>query len=338
MNAPERIRVTCPHCQRRLRVRGDMVGKQIRCPNTSCGSSLNVLPDPPLLEELEELEELDPLPSTGRLPRWVWIAVPVGVAGLLAVLGLVLMLNMGKGGLAESTQVSERKMDTGAKKDKADARPADTRPADTSPEPKRDKQADDGNKKGPPDEKKQEEPKPSQPLWPRAVVAKLEFVVSAKTDTQAKLDESKFPKIPFNKQKVADHLAKAQTLVVNEKLSSARRMIEARFWIAGRDKLRVTMNLYIESEDTWPTGQVPFSMRIHGVRLPVEPFGQLGKIPFMLALAQMNQITEDVYDLVLVGEKVDAEGKIEGKLMGKMIGGGTITDIPFELKPDEFKP
>jgi hypothetical protein len=46
MSAVDLIRVTCPHCRTRLRVKGHLAGRKIRCPNQACGKGIDVAQAP----------------------------------------------------------------------------------------------------------------------------------------------------------------------------------------------------------------------------------------------------------------------------------------------------
>lgn len=61
MDGIEFVRVTCPNCGKRLRVKAALIGKQARCPNPQCGVPIRIAPDSSASGELHHT----PQPTLG---------------------------------------------------------------------------------------------------------------------------------------------------------------------------------------------------------------------------------------------------------------------------------
>ncbi len=81
MNEADSIPLTCPNprCQKRLRVRAQLAGKQVRCPETSCGQVIDV--------PMPRQRQINTGTSRDVRPRWRWFVVGVLLGMALGAAG-----------------------------------------------------------------------------------------------------------------------------------------------------------------------------------------------------------------------------------------------------------
>jgi hypothetical protein len=189
-------------------------------------------------------------------------------------------------------------------------------------------------KQGAPQQKaKKGVPQPSRPkIWPRVQVAKLVLTIPKGADLDSPLDEAKFPKVTFDEKQFGRHLAKAVEAVGKGDFRQAGFRVEAR--TSSSSAVSYTLYLFRDSEASWPADGAPLKMRTHGVRLPLQPGDQLGKVQLGILLAQLAKETkEDSFDLLLTAAKMKEDGTFEGTFLGKLPGGGQVTGQRFTLTP-----
>jgi hypothetical protein len=109
MSADDRIRITCPKCHQKLRVKAAAAGKRARCPSAACGAVITIPsasasdPEPPRPQPRRPAEPFHfadasaPNPEPPR-PRshtrpWIWIAG--GAVAVALVTGLALAIGLG---------------------------------------------------------------------------------------------------------------------------------------------------------------------------------------------------------------------------------------------------
>lgn len=195
-------------------------------------------------------------------------------------------------------------------------------------------------------------------IWGQTKIAKLTLSLGnllgdSSVDTAAKLNESQFPPLPFQGQRVQEHLAKAAVAATQKNLQLARQLAVSDYALSLTLSTSMTMYLFADREDEWPKDGSPIKVRVHGRRIfsmyiptLLENAGGI-KGPYasddILGAAIDDEIKklkqkdkhsmEDNYDLLLVGERIDANGIVRGRVSGKLPDKSIINDVSFTLTP-----
>src|SRR5206468_6783260 len=101
MNEADSLRVACPGCGKRLRVKAALKGKRLKCPGCSNLITVPVEEQPESHHAPQQPESHNPPPQPGGVP---WALVGTAVAPLAAV---ALLAFLWLGGIAEARSLRD---------------------------------------------------------------------------------------------------------------------------------------------------------------------------------------------------------------------------------------